>query len=114
MEMSDGWTRMTESPLTIGHDGSEEMWSHGVMVSTQDSESCNPSSNLGGTFLFHSLHSFLILTSLLSPLFISPIFYLSPNFTSASLIFVFLPTTRLSPHQTLSIQRSLKMDSQVQ
>ena len=28
------------------------MWSHGVMVSTQDSESCNPSSNLGGTFLF--------------------------------------------------------------
>ena len=26
--------------------------SHGVMVSTQDSESCNPSSNLGGTFLF--------------------------------------------------------------
>ena len=24
--------------------------SHGVMVSTQDSESCNPSSNLGGTF----------------------------------------------------------------
>ena len=27
-------------------------WSHGVMVSTQDSESCNPSSNLGGTFFF--------------------------------------------------------------
>ena len=33
------------------------MWSHGVMVSTQDSESCNPSSNLGGTF-FSLLHSF--------------------------------------------------------
>ena len=28
------------------------MWSHGVMVSTQDSESCNPSSNLGGTFFY--------------------------------------------------------------
>ena len=27
-------------------------WSHGVMVSTQDSESCNPSSNLGGTLIF--------------------------------------------------------------
>ena len=26
--------------------------SHGVMVSTQDSESCNPSSNLGGTLIF--------------------------------------------------------------
>ena len=25
---------------------------HGVMVSTQDSESCNPSSNLGGTYKF--------------------------------------------------------------
>ena len=25
---------------------------HGVMVSTQDSESCNPSSNLGGTYNF--------------------------------------------------------------
>uniref|UniRef100_A0A1I7Z8H4 Uncharacterized protein n=1 Tax=Steinernema glaseri TaxID=37863 RepID=A0A1I7Z8H4_9BILA len=25
---------------------------HGVAVSTQDSESCDPSSNLGGTFLF--------------------------------------------------------------
>ena len=24
------------------------IWSHGVMVSTQDSESCDPSSNLGG------------------------------------------------------------------
>ena len=24
--------------------------SHGVMVSTQDAESCNPNSNLGGTF----------------------------------------------------------------
>ena len=28
--------------------------SHGVMVSTQDSESCNPSSNLGGTLVFLS------------------------------------------------------------
>ena len=28
--------------------------SHGVMVSTQDSESCNPSSNLGGTYVFSS------------------------------------------------------------
>ena len=27
---------------------------HGVMVSTQDSESCDPSSNLGGTFQFDS------------------------------------------------------------
>ena len=25
------------------------IWSHGVMVSTQDSESCDPSSNLGET-----------------------------------------------------------------
>ena len=50
MEMSDDWMGITGSPLTKGHDGSEEMWSHGVMVSTQDSESCNPSSNLGGTF----------------------------------------------------------------
>ena len=25
-------------------------WPRGVMVSTQDSESCDPSSNLGGTF----------------------------------------------------------------
>ena len=25
---------------------------HGVMVSTQDSESCDPSSNLGGTYKF--------------------------------------------------------------
>ena len=25
---------------------------HGVMVSTQDSESCDPSSNLGGTYNF--------------------------------------------------------------
>ena len=54
MEMSDNWMGITGSPLTKGHDGSEEMWSHGVMVSTQDSESCNPSSNLGGTFLFLS------------------------------------------------------------
>ena len=30
----------------------EASWSHGVMVSTQDSESCNPSSNLGGTLIF--------------------------------------------------------------
>ena len=30
--------------------------SHGVMVSTQDSESCNPSSNLGGTFLFPTFY----------------------------------------------------------
>ena len=31
------------------------MWSHGVMVSTLDSESSDPSSNLGGTCLsfFH-------------------------------------------------------------
>lgn len=27
-------------------------WSHGVMVSTLDFESSDPSSNLGGTFLF--------------------------------------------------------------
>ena len=26
------------------------IWSHGVMVSTQDFESCDPSSNLSGTF----------------------------------------------------------------
>ena len=26
--------------------------SYGVMVSTQDSESCDPSSNLGGTYFF--------------------------------------------------------------
>ncbi len=25
------------------------VWFHGVVVSTQDSESCDPSSNLGGT-----------------------------------------------------------------
>src|SRR3989442_313452 len=29
--------------------------SHGVMVSTQDSESCDPSSNLGGTFPYATL-----------------------------------------------------------
>ena len=113
MEMSDDWMGITGSSLTKGHDGSEEMWSHGVMVSTQDSESCNPSSNLGGTFLFLSPFSFC-LTLLLSPLFISPTFHFSPNFTSASLIFVFLLTTLLSSLQSLSIQRSLKMDSQVQ
>ena len=28
----------------------KETWSHGVMVSTQDSESCDPSSNLGETW----------------------------------------------------------------
>ena len=56
MEMSDDWMGITGSPLTKGHDGSEEMWSHGVMVSTQDSESCNPSSNLGGTFLFPTFY----------------------------------------------------------
>ena len=28
---------------------------HGVMVSTQDSESCDPSSNLGGTWIFGKL-----------------------------------------------------------
>ena len=27
-----------------------DMWSHGVMVSTLDSESSDPSSNLGGTY----------------------------------------------------------------
>ena len=32
----------------------DEARSHGVMVSTQDSESCNPSSNLGGTYVFSS------------------------------------------------------------
>ena len=31
---------------------------YGVMVSTQDSESCDPSSNLGRTFLFESFASF--------------------------------------------------------
>ena len=34
---------------------------HGVMVSTQDSESCDPSSNLGGTYKFDI---FLLLPSL--------------------------------------------------
>ena len=29
-------------------------WSRGVTVSTQDSESCDPSSNLGGTWLHFS------------------------------------------------------------
>ena len=38
------------------------MWSHGVMVSTQDSESCNPSSNLGGTF-FSAFISFCLCQS---------------------------------------------------
>ena len=30
---------------------------HGVMVSTQDSESCDPSSNLGGTYNFFQVKS---------------------------------------------------------
>ena len=30
-------------------------WPRGVMVSTQDSESCDPSSNLGGTWYFFKL-----------------------------------------------------------
>ena len=30
----------------------KDIWFHGVMVSTLDSESSDPSSNLGGTFLF--------------------------------------------------------------
>ena len=30
-------------------------WSHGVTVSTQDSESCDPRSNLGGTWFYMSL-----------------------------------------------------------
>ena len=29
-----------------------ELWFYGVMVSTQDSESCDPSSNLGRTYTF--------------------------------------------------------------
>ena len=41
------------------------MWSHGVMVSTQDSESCNPSSNLGGTsFLVYQQFRFFDLICL--------------------------------------------------
>ena len=31
--------------------------SYGVMVSTQDSESCDPSSNLGGTYNFFQVKS---------------------------------------------------------
>jgi hypothetical protein len=31
------------------NDSSKQEGFHGVMVSTQDSESCDPSSNLGGT-----------------------------------------------------------------
>ena len=46
------------------------MWSHGVMVSTQDSESCNPSSNLGGTFFLQHrndhIHFYSPLCSMLS------------------------------------------------
>ncbi len=34
---------------------------HGVMVSTQDSESCDPSSNLGGTCIFLSISFVLFL-----------------------------------------------------
>ena len=40
---------------------------HGVMVSTQDSESCDPSSNLGGTYkfdIFLLLQSFKITGSI--------------------------------------------------
>ena len=34
-------------------------WSHGVMVSTLDSESSDPNSNLGGTFLPYSYFYFI-------------------------------------------------------
>ena len=39
-------------PLSLKHvlKGDRRAWFHGVMVSTQDFESCDPSSNLGGTW----------------------------------------------------------------
>ena len=76
------------------------MWSHGVMVSTQDSESCNPSSNLGGTFLFfHSLYSTRLFLSLSSP-HSTPLTH-SPDLLSFPLIFVFIPIPTLLSSQFL-------------
>ena len=43
-------TGFETSPITA------ETGFHGVMVSTQDSESCDPSSNLGGTWFFSHYH----------------------------------------------------------
>src|SRR5690606_29381805 len=42
-------------PLYIGIYVHGWLWFHGVAVSTQDSESCDPGSNPGGTFLFFAI-----------------------------------------------------------
>ena len=42
------------------------IWFHGVMVSTQDSESCDPSSSLGGTFFYTNFYEMIYLIRLKS------------------------------------------------
>ena len=54
-------TRSSDRPLLLrdlwgDFTGSCELWFHGVMVSTLDFESSDPSSNLGGTWFREDLH----------------------------------------------------------
>ena len=46
-----GEDKAEEAALDFAEDALNNTWSHGVMVSTLDSESSDPSSNLGGTLL---------------------------------------------------------------